>query len=260
MNIFKIPMTWEEFEVCEVPFGWKEEYFNGFAYITPRSHGVMMKIAIKKRQVIDSVEIKPISETSKEQLSKLFYSTFVKSVEYLGRTKYSVKKSSIEEINDFFAGERGIPQFDLCKIAFLKNKLVGACLVSKYKFGYKDEILFVHPKHQRKGIGNALVSSILNDLFERGEKVFWSEHHICNELSASWHRKFGFAEVTDITTARLRRNYYNREIYRQKHFGNLEKVAELKKILKTVEAEVVRLKKIEDKDFGAAWLSWKYDY
>ena len=260
MKSLKIPMTVEEFHLAEVPFGWKDEYFDGFAYITPRSHGVLMRMAVELRQVETSSEILPISETTSEKLSKLFYETFVESVEYCDWKKSEIRKTSVKQITNFFNGKRGIPQPDFCKIAVLNNKLVGACLVSKYKYGFKNEILFVHPNFQRQGIGNALVSGVLNDLYNIGEKVFWSEHHICNELSANWHRKFGFVEVTDITTARLRRNYYAHEIYRQEYVGNTKKVMELTAILDKVEAEVERLEKIEDENFGAAWLSWKFDF
>ena len=217
---FKIPMTIEEFEVCEVPFGWKDEYCDGFAYITPRQQGVMMKIPVDQRNVETIAEIKPISEASKRELVELFYESFVDSIEYVNRTEEDVKRNAAREIRNFFEGKRGIPQLELSKIAVMDNRKVGACLVSKYKFGYKDEIIFVHPKYQRKNIGNALAAAVLNDLDELGEEIFWSEHHICNELSASWHRKFGFTEETDIVTARLRENYYRREVYRYEKFND----------------------------------------
>lgn len=257
---FKIPMTIEEFEVCEVPFGWKDEYCDGFAYIIPRSHGVMMKMPVEKRNVESSAEIKPISEASAKELTELFYDSFVNSVEYLNRTESEVRRNAAREIRNFLKGKRGIPQLEFSKIAVLDGEKVGACLVSKYKFGYKDEIIFVHPKYQRKRIGSALAASVLNDLDELGEKIFWSEYHICNELSANWHRKFGFIEETDIMTAKFRRNYYRHEIYRQTHFGNEDKVTKLKFDLKQVEAEVERLETIAEKDFEAAWMTWRYDF
>jgi predicted N-acetyltransferase YhbS len=253
-------MTIEEFEVCEVPFGWKDEYYDGFAHITPRAHGVMMKMPVEQRNVETVAEIKPFSEASKRELVELFYDSFVDSVEYVNRTKEEVKKNATREIRNFFGGKRGIPQLELSKIAVLDNRKVGACLVSKYKFGYKDEIIFVHPKYQRKNIGSALASAVLDDLDELGEKFFWSEHHICNELSASWHRKFGFMEETDIVTARLRESYYRREVYRNEKLNKQSKLKELRPLLEKAEKEVKRLQKIEDEDFQAAWLSWKYDF
>src|SRR5215203_52442 len=151
---FKIPMTIEEFELCEVPFGWKDEYCDGFAYITPREHGVLMKIPVEKRKTGFAAEIKPVSETSAQDLVELFYESFVDSIEYVNGIESDVKRNAAREIRNFFKGKRGVPQPDVCKIAVLDSKVVGACLVSKYKFGYKDEIIFVHPKYQRKNIGS----------------------------------------------------------------------------------------------------------
>lgn len=253
-------MTIEEFEVCEVPFGWKDEYFNGFAYITPREHGVMMKMPVENRNIETPAEIKPIYEATITELVGLFYDSFKNSVEYLNRTELEVKRNAAREIRNFFKGKRGIPQFELSKIAVLNDKKIGACFISKYKFGYKDEIIFVHPNYQRKNIGSALVASVLNDLYDIGEKIFWSEYHICNELSARWHRKLGFTEETDIMTAKFRLNYYRHEVYRNEKLNDKIKLKELKPLLKKAEKELERLKKIEDEDFRAAWLSWRYDF
>lgn len=253
-------MTFDEFEVCEIPFGWKDEYYNGFAHITPRPHGVMMKIPVTKREIETNVEIEPISVAKTGELRKLFYDSFVDSVEYLNQTKRDVKAAAKEEIANFFEGKRGIPQLELCKIAVCDLQKVGCCLVSKFKFGYKTEIIFVHPNFQRRKIGSALVADVMNALEKLGENLLWSEHFICNELSANWHRKFGFVEETDIMTAKFRRNYYRHETYRNEHFGNEENLVKLKPLLENAEMEVERLEAIEEKDFSAAWLSWRWDY
>jgi RimJ/RimL family protein N-acetyltransferase len=263
MKSLKISMTIEEFHLAEFPFGWKDEYCDGFAYFTPRKHGVLMKMPVEKRQINTSVEIQPISKVTVEELIELFYAAFVDSVEFCDYTKAEVRKRARSNIREFFAGERGIPQLELSQTVVLpgeKNNLIGACLISKYKYGFKNEILFVHPDCQNKGIGTGLVSSVLNDLHQRGEKVFWSEYHICNEQSATWHKKFGFVEEPDIMTAKFRRSFLRHEIWRNQELKNVEKVRELKPLLEKSEAEVERLAKIEEIDFDAAWLSWKYDY
>ncbi len=263
MKSFKIPMTIDEFYTAEFPFGWKDEYCNGFAYISPREHGVLMKMPVEKRQVETFVEIYPVSKTNDKELSKLFYASFADSVEFCDYTKTEIKERAKRNIEKFFDGERGIPALELSRIAVLpdeKKSLIGACLISKYKYGFKNEILFVRPKFQNKGIGTALVSGVLNDLSKQGEKKFWSEYHICNEQSAAWHKKFGFVEETDIMTAKFRRVFLRREVWRFEKLGKAQKVEELKPLLEKAEAEVEILEKVQEKDFGAAWLSWKYDY
>ena len=263
MKSLKIPMTVEEFELAEYPFGWKDEYCDGFAYYTPRDHGVLMKIAVENRVIENSVEIKPASDTTTEKLTKLFYDSFVDSVEFCNQTKRQIKERAAENVKDYFMGNRGIPVAGLSRIALAANgkcDLIGACLVSKYKDGYKNEIIFVHPEFQKQGVGTILAANLLNELNKIGEKVLWSEHHICNLQSERWHKKFGFEEVTDIMTAKFRRNFYRHEVWRRERLKIIEQMDEFKSCLSQVESEVERLEAIEEKDFGAAWLRWKYDY
>ncbi|MCY7347987.1 MAG: GNAT family N-acetyltransferase [Pyrinomonadaceae bacterium] len=263
MKSLKVPMTVDEFELAEYPFGWKDEYCDGFAYYTPRDHGVLMKISVESRVVENSVEIKPASETTIEKLVKLFYESFVDSVEFCNLSKKRIKERAAENVEDYFEGRRGIPVSELSRIAVTpdnKQNLIGACLVSKYKYGYKNEIIFVSPAFQKRGVGTSLAANLLNELHEIGEKVLWSEHHICNIQSERWHKKFGFEEVTDIMTAKFRRNFYRHEVWRGEQLTITEKINELKSNLSKAETEVERLEAIEKDDFSAAWLRWKYDF
>lgn len=258
----EIPMTIEEFELAEFPFGWKDEYCDGKAHLTPRSYGILMKMPVKNKKINNTVEISLLTETTVENLIELFFAAFYDSVEFCDYSQEDVKRAAAKNIKKFFDGKRGIPQLDLCRIALSsnKNKLIGACLISKYKFGFKNEILFVHPNHQRSGIGTALVSIVLNELMKISEKLFWSEYHICNEQSRNWHEKLGFAEVPDIMTLRLRRNYLKNQIWRNEQLGDFDKIEKLKPLLMKSEKILKILEKIEKKDFGEAWLQWKYEF
>ena len=256
----KIPMTYEEFEIYDVPFGWKDEYYDGFAFITPRPYGVMMKMKIEKRDLKKDIELLNFSEVSQRELSELFFQSFVDSVEYLNFSKQAVKREAKTEIGNFFKGRRGIPQPEYCKVAAVNEKKVGACLISKYKYGFKNEILFVHPEFQGRGIGSFMLSAVLNDLNKTREKYLWSEHHICNEKSAEWYKNFGFVEVTDIMTAKFRLNYYRQQVYRSEKLHEVEKLKTLKPLLNKAKRKVDQLKKIEEQDFEAAWMLWRYDY
>lgn len=260
----KIPMTYEEFDLMEQKFGWKHEYWDGHAHISPRRNGVMMKIPIEKHFVETDFEIKPVKESFSDELIETFYAAFVDSPEYCNYKRRDVKKSAKKNIALFFDGGRGIPQLAFSRAAFVpdqKSKIAGAMLISKYKYGYKDEILFVLPEFQRNGIGTNLAASVINALAtETDEQFFWSEYQICNAKSAAWHTKFGFIEQTDIMTAKFRWRYFQHEVWRNEELGNLQKAAELKPLLEKAESEVEHLEKIQDEDFDAAWMSWRYDY
>lgn len=218
---------------------------------------------VEKRSFESFAGIFPVSKTTLAELSELFFDSFIESVEFCDISEDKMRKRSVKNIDNFFKNKRGIASLELSRIAVLsgeKNRLVGACLISRYEYGFKNEILFVRPKYQNRGIGTALVSNVLIDLSKMGEETFWSERHICNEQSAAWHAKFGFIEEPDIMTARFRRSYLRREVWRNESLGNLQKLEELKFLLEKAEAEVERLKVIEKEDFDAAWLRWKYDY
>lgn len=58
----KIPMTTEEFDLLEWKFGWKHDYWDGHAHISPRPHGIVVKIPVKKQNVKSDVEIQIVSE------------------------------------------------------------------------------------------------------------------------------------------------------------------------------------------------------
>lgn len=129
------------------------------------------------------VEILPVTEVKIKQLYDLFFLAFVESVEFCNYKRSKVKEAAKRNVGELFDGGRGIPQIEHCRVAVLPDKkktLIGACLISKYKYGFKNEILFVHPNYQKQGIGTVLVSGVLNELNEFGEKFFWSEYHICN--------------------------------------------------------------------------------
>lgn len=263
MKSFKIPMTIDEFHLAEFPFGWKDEYCDGFAYVTPRDHGVLMKMPIKERRVRNTFEIKLLADASIKKIVRLFYESFVDSVEFCDWSKREIKERAAENVGDYFDGRRGVPAPELSRLVFAPGDtkdLIGACLVSKYKYGYKNEIIFVRPDFQNRGVGTTLAANLLNDLHAIGEKILWSEHHICNAQSERWHKKFGFVEVTDIMTAKFRRNFYRHEVWRREELKITEKIDEWKSSLAAVEAEVERLEAIEKEDFDAAWLRWKYDF
>jgi len=263
MKNLKIPMTSEEFELMEWKLGWKHEYWDGFARLAPRYNGVLVKLPVEKRELEPAIKIRSVSESDYEQLVGAFYDAFVDTVEYCNRVKRDVKESARRNIRDFFDGERGIPNLALSKAAVAprnKNRIVGAALVSKYKYGYKNEILFVRPKYQNAGIGTTLVTGVLNDLRDKKEKIFWSEYHVCNEQSAAWHKKFGFVEELDITVARMRYRYFQHEVWRHEKMDEKEKAKEYKPHLKKAEAELKRLETVEKEDFDAAWLGWRHDF
>jgi hypothetical protein len=120
MKSIELLMTFEEFERHYVPFGWKDEYIDGTAYITPYEISVLMKLPVTKPAQIGLMQgaiIKPITEVSLEALFELFYLAFSDSVEFCDQSEQEVKYAAKTEIDKFFNGKRGLSAGYFLRIA-----------------------------------------------------------------------------------------------------------------------------------------------
>lgn len=256
----RIKISFDEFDLMEWRFGWKHEYWGGYARITPRHESVLVKIPVEKREIKTSAQIIGVKQVSVKELEELFFDSFVETVEYCDYKRRDVRSAATKNIQKFFDGNRGEPQIELSRTVILEGKLAGAALITKRKYGFKLEILFVRPQFQNIGIGTALVSTVLNGLCELGEKVFWSEHHACNQQSAAWHKRFGFVEEPDLRIARMRYYFYKHDAWRLEKLQEYDKLKEVQPLLEKAETEYKRLEEIEEKEgFDVANLMWKYD-
>ncbi|AXW86940.1 ribosomal-protein-alanine N-acetyltransferase RimI [Lonsdalea britannica] len=60
----------------------------------------------------------------------------------------------------------------------------------------------VHPEHQRKGYGRALMEHLIAELEQRGILTLWLEVRASNQQAIALYQFLGFNEVS------IRRNYY----------------------------------------------------
>lgn len=75
-------MSFKEYELMPHPFGWKVEYWDGNAHLTPRYYGVKTKLALQHRAINESWRIVPANIAFKEQAIAIFFETFQDSVEF----------------------------------------------------------------------------------------------------------------------------------------------------------------------------------
>jgi hypothetical protein len=73
MEIKRIPMSIEEFELILHPFGWKAEYFNGQAHFTPRENHVYTKLTLEHREINESIKLVPVDQIFQKQIVEVFY-------------------------------------------------------------------------------------------------------------------------------------------------------------------------------------------
>lgn len=213
MRSLHIPMTIEEFHRMPWKFGWKHEYFDGYAHITPRHDHVHVRFSgeAPMTRLPDGMSMRPVFPGDAPGLVEAFIETFEDGVEFCDWTEAMIRDHAEKNITDFFAGKRGEPM-DESRLAVEGNRIVGAVLLCHRDDEPVLDLLMVRPSLRRRGIARGIVGAAIGELRERGEGGnLRSAHHAANEESARWHRAFGFEEEPDIFLAKMRRMFYIHE-------------------------------------------------
>src|SRR5262245_5381922 len=82
MNSQHITMTWEEFEQMPMKLGWKHEYWDGQAHISPRHQAVTVRISVKPRPVRSPCTIRPVAASGEPQLITTYVAAFSDTIDF----------------------------------------------------------------------------------------------------------------------------------------------------------------------------------
>jgi GNAT superfamily N-acetyltransferase len=225
-----IPMSSEEFQLMEHPFGWKAEYFSGKAHLTPREHLVRTHLTLAPQAVAVSDRIVPVDPSLQELMIAMFFEAFQDSVEFCDWSVDDIHTHAAKNINNYFQGVRGKPH-PVSKMAVEPDsqQIIGLALfVENKEQRFELDLLFVKPSHQRKGIATQMVASAINNLYADGIEDLRCGYHICNEGSRAWQHSLGFQEIPDYFYCRLKAAWYRDEIWRREELGASEQLEELR--------------------------------
>lgn len=217
-----IPMSVAEYEVMAYPFGWKAEYWDGQARLTPREMGVTTRIDLTPRALTQtSTEqqrtLIPAEATYADQMIAGYFEAFADSVEFCDWPIAEIQKSAERGIGRYLSGKRGDP-LPASVIALEPNtqKLAGLALfVLRAEQRPRLDLLYVLPPFQRQGIATAMVTWGMNCLLKSKFQELFSAYHICNDQSRQWHHKLGFQDVYDPYYIRIRVGWLKHEIWRR---------------------------------------------
>jgi GNAT superfamily N-acetyltransferase len=228
MRQLVIPMSFEEFEVMEQPFGWKVEYWDDHARLTPRSIGVTTKIKLSLRHAHSPVLV-PVSPTDRDRLIAGYFEAFSDSVEFCGWRPESIQESAVRDIDKYFSGKRGEPlAASVIALAPGSQELAGlALLIGRSEEEAHLDLLYVRPGFQRQGVATAMLNWASHRLLEAGFQTLSSRYHICNEQSRLWHHRYGFEDEYDWYYAQLKVGWYRSEIWRRKKLGLMDELDRL---------------------------------
>jgi len=218
-------MTLEEWEHLPWRFGWKHEYWDGHAHLTPRHDHVHVHVRVggSRGSPPSCLSVRPVEPADAERLVETFIETFEDGVEFCDWPVERIHEHARTNIADYFAGRRGTPLLASSRLALdEEGHVVGAALIGGREAGPTLDLLMVRPGFRRLGVANTLVGMAVEELHARGVTVLRSAYHVANEESTCWHRAFGFEEEPDLNLARLRRVFFFHEMSRHEGLETAE--------------------------------------
>jgi GNAT superfamily N-acetyltransferase len=225
MKSQRIAMTVDEYHLLEMKPGWRYEYWDGKAHITPSPRYAITTLTVEPRPVERSVKLRAVKRSDEEQLTEVFYEAFKDTSEYCDWEEDDIYQSAVEGIQSYYSGKRGRPH-TASYVAVIpdensKEKIAGAALLVQGIGHPFLDILFIHPAYQQRGLATLLVSAAVNRLHKMGVKRLSSAYRLCNETSARWHRRFGFVEEPDLSLAQLLLRCTQHELWRRQQIGDI---------------------------------------
>jgi GNAT superfamily N-acetyltransferase len=244
MELPIIPMSYEDFDVMERPFGWKVEYWDGHAHLTPRGIGVKTKINLVPHQFFSTHPIVPVTPDDRDRMLTGYFEAFSPSVEFCGWPAEDIQNCAEKDIGKYFAGIRGEPlSASAIALAPDSQTLIGLLLVSQRSSqeAFMD-LLYVRPEFQRQGVATAMLHWAIDRLIALGFQTLVSRYHVCNNGSRRWHHGHGFEDEYDRYYIQMKVNWYRSEIWRREKLGLIDEVEAMKQ-------EWNRWKAMEPADF-----------
>lgn len=218
MRSLHIPMFWEEFERRPARFGWKHEYWDDCAHLTPTETHVCASVKVEHREVQSQHRFasRPMTADDTEALIACFIETFEGGIEFCDWRPEDIFRQAHRKITDYLAGEQAAPS-NVSPCALTDNgEVIAAALIAEHTDAAVLDLLMVRPSFRRQGLARTLATSAMNDLHARGINTLRSMYAVCNEESTAWHEGFGFRELPDLGLAQLRRSYFAGEMQRCK--------------------------------------------
>ncbi len=225
----RIPMTVEEYHLMEQPFGYKVEYWDDHAVITPRENHVTTQLAVVARGVPSICRLVALDPSRQPEMAETFFDAFHDTVEFCDWNESHIREFADRSISDYFAGKRGVPHPASVLALAQDGSIIGLALLLTDETGDVClDLLCVVPAYQRQEIATSMVATAVNQLSVLGVETFSSAYHICNESSRDWHHRFDFVDVYDQMYIRLKYAWYRNEVWRRDKLGLFDGLDALK--------------------------------
>ncbi|MBS1811670.1 MAG: GNAT family N-acetyltransferase [Acidobacteria bacterium] len=200
----KIKITLDEYHALVFDPGWKQEYLDGYLYLTPRHVRALGKARIEAQEVYSRYPLRAVTVEDRGALIDLYLAAFSDTVHYFYLEHEDVLKHARQDLDTFLSGQRGAPLLSASRVALHQDRIVGAALINE---GHIKSpllyLLYVAPEFQQQGLARAMVQSAMNALREEGHRFLRSQFDLGNHESRAWHEQMGFEVEPDWQVYRL---------------------------------------------------------
>jgi GNAT superfamily N-acetyltransferase len=220
-----LSISFEEWELLPYQPGWKYEYWDGHAHITPNHQTAVTTAAVTPRPVNAPCTLRHVLLADETSLLAVYMEAFADNQAFCDYTNAQFLDAARLDLRKSFTGQRA-PLLTASRVAVAPTatgeQLVGAALLSRDReYGPVLDLLFIMPQWQRCGLATALVATAMNALHQAGESILTSCYQLANLASQAWHRTFGFVERPDLRYAQAYHRRARQELFRREKTGGL---------------------------------------
>ncbi|MEZ6131558.1 MAG: GNAT family N-acetyltransferase [Planctomycetaceae bacterium] len=227
-----ISMPIEDFLVMKHRLGWKHEYWDQTARLSPQYTAVadfelpVARTFVAEPKLSPGYELRPVDHSDCAAIVKLFQRAFDQSIEYTGWSDSDFQKDAEASAESFFgrrhSAGRTTGYLNQSFVVTLSDAVVAALQIRPDHRGPVVEPVMVDPEHHRQGLGKAMLCAVLAVLRQADIPTLYSRCHLGNSASLNWHAGVGFHEVPNYFSACHRVHHFEWMVRHFEHLGHAD--------------------------------------
>lgn len=247
-----IPMSYEEW--CYLPYqpGWKYEYFDGCAHITPNHQVTVTQVVVTPRTGTAPCVLRPVLDSDEAELLSVYMRAFADNQAFCDYTEAQFYEAAQKNLDESFRGRRS-PLLAASRVAIDTRsqmpELIGAALLSRDEsYGPVLDLIFVLPHWHQCGVATALASEAINVLAQANESTLTSCYQLDNVTSQKWHQGFGFVELPDLRYVQVYLRRAQQNLYRCEQSGDTDSATHARLVAEVMHwrEQIKALEQIDD--------------
>lgn len=258
MESSHLSMTADQFKKIPREPGWKYEYYNEKAHITPAEMVAVVELAPSSLPVWiprpDGIHFERLDEPF-DALAEAAYETFEDSMDYCDWPKESIRQNLGKHLEKWAASEdKDVKQSSRIAWSEETGEVAGVLMIQRNKSGTgpKISLVFTSPSYRGNGIATTMLLDawkILED--ELDSPRLRSTYTLGNHQAKRWYKFAGFCEVSSLLVARHRLNIARQNLARFSRYNRIG-AAERARYASQVahyETQVATLEAIQNRGF-----------